>query len=495
MRSGMGTAAPGGGGWVDRLIGSTQRARVHHYTRYTLYSFAGVELIAVPLNMPQWVTNSHPLAAAGLGVLVLLHGLCNFQLTRVGLRWYLAEGRGVVWPGRVLAGQAALTLLIVCVVFASVAAGQAPETTVGALVMLWAFGVSGTSLLLSQRQLWAALAVMLTLMAVGGAAAGLAARLTLVLALLSGGLAVLMAFTCRVTAWTLRVVNKLDAARETEARLAVAEERLRFGRDMHDVLGRNLSVIALKSELAAQLALRGSPAAVEQMTEVQRIARESQQEMREVVRGYREADLQAELAGARGVLEAAGIRCRIEDGGSTELPVAVQSALGWVVREGTTNVLRHADAAVCVIRLRPPARGGIVAVLEMENDGVRGGGAAPGGSDGTGLRGLRGRLGALGGTLTAEPYGGGGVAGPGAAGARGGARKGGSFRLTATVPVPSPAGAVARSRTGAVADAAADAAGREEPGAAALPHTGEREAGTPDGELLPGPVGSREVGA
>lgn len=485
----MGTAAPGGGGWVDRLIGSSQRARVHHYTRYTLYTFAGVELVAVPLNMPQWIANSHPLSAVGIGTLILLHGLCNIQLTRVGLRWYLAEGRGVVWPGRLLAAQALVTALILGLVFVSVAAGQAPETTVGALVSLWAFGISGASLLLSQRQLWAGLGVLVGAMVAGGTAAGMAAQLTLVLALLSGGLSVLMAFTCRVTAWTLRVVNKLDAARETEARLAVAEERLRFGRDMHDVLGRNLSVIALKSELAAQLARRGSPAAVEQMTEVQRIARESQQEMREVVRGYREADLQAELAGARSVLEAAGIRCRIEDGGSTELPVAVQSALGWVVREGTTNVLRHADAAVCVIRLRPPARGGIVAVLEMENDGVRGTGAAPGGSDGTGLRGLRGRLGALGGTLTAGPYGG-GVAEPGAAGAGGGDRKGGSFRLTATVPVPSPAGAVGRSRTGSVADAA----GREEPGAA-LPPTGERAAGTPDGALLPGPAGGREVGA
>ncbi|MFB7761917.1 sensor histidine kinase [Streptomyces xiamenensis] len=493
MRSGMGTAAPGGGGWVDRLIGSSQRARVHHYTRYTLYTFAGVELVAVPLNMPQWIANSHPLSAVGTGVLILLHGLCNIQLTRVGLRWYLAEGRGVIRPGRLLAAHAVVTVLIVALVFVSVAAGQAPETTVGALVSLWAFGISGPSLLLSQRQLWAGLGVLVGAMVVGGTAAGMATQLTLVLAVMSGGLSVLMAFTCRVTAWTLRVVNKLDAARETEARLAVAEERLRFGRDMHDVLGRNLSVIALKSELAAQLARRGSPAAVEQMTEVQRIARESQQEMREVVRGYREADLQAELAGARGVLEAAGIRCRIEDGGSTELPVAVQSALGWVVREGTTNVLRHADAAVCVIRLRPPARGGIVAVLEMENDGVRGAGAAPGGSDGTGLRGLRGRLGALGGTLTAEPYGG-GVAGSGAAGAGGGAGKGGSFRLTATVPVPSPAGAAARTRTGAVAGAATDAAGREEPGAA-VPHTGEREAGPPDGALLPGPAGDREVGA
>ena len=82
-----------------------------------------------------------------------------------------------------------------------------------------------------------------------------------------------------------------ERAREVETRLAVAEERLRFGRDLHDVLGRNLSVISLKSELAVQLARRGRPEAVEQMIEVQRIAQESQREVRAVVRGYREADL------------------------------------------------------------------------------------------------------------------------------------------------------------------------------------------------------------
>ncbi|MDX5565990.1 histidine kinase [Streptomyces sp. ID05-04B] len=172
---------------------------------------------------------------------------------------------------------------------------------------------------------------------------------------------------CRCGAWNLSVLWEAERAREVEARLAVAEERLRFGRDLHDVMGRNLAVIALKSELAVQLARRGRPDAVEQMIEVQRIAQESQREVRAVVRGYREADLAAELAGAQGVLEAAGIACEVT-GDVGALPAEVQSALGWVVRESTTNVLRHGDAERCSVTLR---RTDEYVVLTVENDGVR----------------------------------------------------------------------------------------------------------------------------
>nr|WP_030938540.1 histidine kinase [Streptomyces sp. NRRL S-646] len=205
-------------------------------------------------------------------------------------------------------------------------------------------------------------------------------------------------FTSRCGAWTLSVLWEAERAREAEARLAVAEERLRFGRDLHDVMGRNLAVIALKSELAVQLARRGRVEAVEQMIEVQRIAQESQREVRDVVRGYREADLGVELAGAQGVLSAAGIRCEVsrEAGG---LEAGVQSVLGWVVREATTNVLRHGDAARCDIALQ--ADGGCV-VLTVENDGA----SDPAGGGGSGLAGLQERLSAVGGTLEAGRIGG-----------------------------------------------------------------------------------------
>jgi two-component system sensor histidine kinase DesK len=192
---------------------------------------------------------------------------------------------------------------------------------------------------------------------------------------------------------------------------------LRFGRDLHDVMGRNLAVIALKSELAVQLARRGSPEAVEQMVEVQRIARESQQEVRAVVRGYRGADLAVELAGALSVLRAAGIDGQTYGVGGGELPVQVQAALGWVVREATTNVLRHSEARSCTIRLSA----GEAAVLSVDNDGVPEAGADGVGADGkgSGLDGLAERLAVLGGSLDTQ-------------------LRSGVFRLTARVPLPGP---------------------------------------------------------
>ncbi|MFJ5123576.1 sensor histidine kinase [Streptomyces sp. NPDC088555] len=227
----------------------------------------------------------------------------------------------------------------------------------------------------------------------------------------------------RPSAWSLGVMWQAEEARDLQARLAVAEERVRFGRDMHDVLGRNLAVIALKSELAVELAQRGRPEALDQMVEVQRIARTSQQEVRDVVRGYREADLSTELAGARGVLNAAGIKCAVVGDAGGELPAPVQSALGWVVREAATNVLRHGDPRHCTIRLGSSAD---AVVLRVENDGVAvtasgpdggsgaGGASGPGGS---GLTGLRERLRVLDGSLEAGPAG------------------DGLFRLTATIPL------------------------------------------------------------
>ncbi|MER5305803.1 sensor histidine kinase [Streptomyces lasiicapitis] len=258
------------------------------------------------------------------------------------------------------------------------------------------------------RHLAGILVVLLAAFAAVGTRGGMLAALAMLIAV--GGLVSLL--TSRCGAWTLSVMWEAERARETESRLAVAEERLRFGRDLHDVMGRNLAVIALKSELAVQLARRGRPEAVEQMIEVQRIAQESQREIREVVRGYRDIDLGVELVGARGVLEAAGIACRVT-GSPAGLPDAVQSALAWVVREGTTNVLRHGDARRCAIEL---SAGEGRTTLTIENDGVPDVAAAPAGS---GLAGLGERLAGVGGTLEHDSA-------------------DGSFRLTARVPLPEP---------------------------------------------------------
>lgn len=201
----------------------------------------------------------------------------------------------------------------------------------------------------------------------------------------------------RVSAWMLGMGWELDRSRAISTQLAVAEERLRFSRDLHDTLGRNLSLVAVQSELAARLAERGDESAAEQMLAVRRIAHESLREMRAVVDAYRSTDLSSELAGAQSVLRSAGINCRVIGDGSG-LPDATQVALAWVVREATTNVIHHSDATSCKIELA--ADGTQSVVLRMENDGARSGRNL---NPGNGLTGLRERLAEVGGTLTAEP--------------------------------------------------------------------------------------------
>jgi len=200
----------------------------------------------------------------------------------------------------------------------------------------------------------------------------------------------------RISVWMMGVVWEQERTRQLHARLAVAEERLRFSRDLHDVLGRALSAMALKSELGAELSRRGQgERAAEQMLEVRELANESLREVRAVVAGYRQADLPTELAGARSMLRSAGVRTRVI-GEDTALPPGAQSALGWVVREGATNVVRHSSAGTCTIDLAIVADDAVPAAqLTMTNDGVSGPPSA-----GSGLLGLSERLARLGGSLT-----------------------------------------------------------------------------------------------
>ncbi|MEU8783446.1 histidine kinase [Streptomyces sp. NPDC048637] len=199
----------------------------------------------------------------------------------------------------------------------------------------------------------------------------------------------------RTSQWSLQVMHQLNAARQAETRLAVVEERLRFARDLHDTLGRTLAGIALKAELAARLP--HGPQAQFEMTEIQRLARESQQEIRDVVRGYRTTDLETELDGARSVLAAAGITCRIRTTGPEPCD-AIQTALGWAVRETATNVIRHSQATYCTIALTHAADG--TSILTVTNNHPR---PAVDSTAGTGLDGLAQRLAAHAGTLTHGP--------------------------------------------------------------------------------------------
>lgn len=196
--------------------------------------------------------------------------------------------------------------------------------------------------------------------------------------------------------WELAV--RLERARHLEGELAVARERLRFAADLHDIQGHHLQVIALKSELATRLAASDPAAAAAHMSEAGGHARQALADTRGIVLGYRQAPLGAELANATQVLAAAGIDGRLGSrtrDAADEVAEPARGLLGLVVREATTNMLRHshADQARLTLAVDDDA-----ARLEVANNGATAT-VDNAGHDGTGLATLAQRVRAAGGTL------------------------------------------------------------------------------------------------
>ena len=182
----------------------------------------------------------------------------------------------------------------------------------------------------------------------------------------------------------------LADARSEVARLATENERARIARDLHDLRGHSLTTITVKAALAKRLAGTDPDRAAAEIAEVEALTRRTLADVRAAVSGYREVTLANELAAAREVLRAAGV--------DAELPGAIDAVdqadaelFGWVVREGVTNVVRHARARHCRIRLGDRS-------VEIVDDGV-----GPAGSAGNGLTGLRERVTAAGGRLVFAP--------------------------------------------------------------------------------------------
>ncbi|GAA3720861.1 sensor histidine kinase [Gordonia hankookensis] len=151
--------------------------------------------------------------------------------------------------------------------------------------------------------------------------------------------------TTLLTRWALTVVDDLERARVVEAKLQVAEERLRFSRDLHDVVGRGFSAIAVKSELASTLLRAGAAdRAGTEVDEIKTLAVESMEQMRALVRGYRDINLDGEVAGARSLLSAAGCELTVE-GDPSAVPAEFHEVAAWVVREATTNIVKHSSAS------------------------------------------------------------------------------------------------------------------------------------------------------
>jgi two-component system, NarL family, sensor histidine kinase DesK len=223
-----------------------------------------------------------------------------------------------------------------------------------------------------------------------------------------------------------RTSQALRAARAEIAHLAVANERLRIARDLHDLLGHNLSLITLKSELARRLVSIDSERVTNEISDIEQTARKMLQEVREAVGSYRQPTLASELQGAQEILNAAGIAYIYEDDEKhiDNLPTTVETVFAWAVREGVTNVIRHSRAHQCIIHITRTRYEGQVEIIDdgtgSTNQAQDSTATIPTNNidhTGNGLRGLAERVASLGGQFHVGPH------------------DAGGFRLAVSIPI------------------------------------------------------------
>lgn len=193
--------------------------------------------------------------------------------------------------------------------------------------------------------------------------------------------------------YLLETLSELRAARIEIAQHAADQERSRIARDLHDLLGHSLSVITLKGELATRLLPRGAPGS-EEVRDMLGLSREALQQVRQVVSGYRQPTLANELMAARVALQAASSDFDVTQSVGA-LDRESEAVLGWVIREATTNVIRHSGAKHCSITL---TRDDGLLRIDVVNDGWHVSQAQPG----NGLHGLEERLATIDGKLEAS---------------------------------------------------------------------------------------------
>lgn len=207
----------------------------------------------------------------------------------------------------------------------------------------------------------------------------------------------------------IQAITRLRAAQSEVARLAVVEERTRFSRDMHDVLGHSLTVVTVKSELARRLVSMDPARAEEEIADIERLSRAALADLRAAVAGYRAMDLSTELAVAQASLAAADIHAHLPENADVARQ-DLREVFGWVLREGVTNVIRHSGARNCWVELTPTSLAvcddghGMpdeqdIAVAGAAAGIAAGAGAGAGAHGGSGLRGLRERADAAGSAL------------------------------------------------------------------------------------------------
>ncbi|MCK2217039.1 histidine kinase [Actinomadura sp. ATCC 31491] len=372
--------------------------RLSGFRRSTLWSVLAVTVFFLAFSAKDWIGDAAVApavrAAGGLSLAVTVAALT--VLLNLRLRPPTPTGRAVA--GRAVAGRAVAGRAVA----GWLAAGSVAALACAAILLLvpeyrlWALApatmVSVGATFLPARRRWIAIAAAAL---AAGLVGGLADGWRPVSAAFPPGLVLFVAWTTLGLLWSWDVAARLNEARRLSAELAVRDERLRFAADLHDIQGHHLQVIALKSELAARLAETNPRRAAAEMRHVQALAADALRDTRAVVQGYRRTTLEAELANAAKVLAAAGIEAGLTTGPAAgALPAAARHLLGLVVREATTNVLRHSRARRADVAYE---LAGGTARLRMSNDGAPPAPADPGG---TGLRGLAERLAAAGGELS-----------------------------------------------------------------------------------------------
>jgi two-component system sensor histidine kinase DesK len=361
--------------WWNELSGP---AKFRLYSQLTLQSAIVVVAVAAATATFGVPWSVAAILAASIAALLAVQAQPELAM------WTKAAVRGWALPTAV---AILLVVWLACIVVARVASDDADidaARTVGVFAALFA---TMSIVPFVRHKWWVVLAVSLATGLAFGTSPAAALRVAAVV-LVAG---CFITGTTLLTLWGMRVVDELDRAKSVEARLQVAEERLRFSRDLHDVVGRSFSAIAVKSELAATLSRAGAAErAATEMDEVKAVAVESMDQMRDLVRGYRDVDFDGEVAGARSLLEAAGCRLVVE-GDPAKVPTRFHEVAAWVVREGTTNIVKHSSATSATLAL---GRSG----MSLRNNGVHTDHTVDS-TEHSGLRGLTERLAPVGASL------------------------------------------------------------------------------------------------
>jgi two-component system sensor histidine kinase DesK len=365
---------------ADSAASATEGQRRSPQERQAMAVFVALHVSLLGFVVVQCVTGFEP-RWSWWGLLSLVVAACQVHHSRAAARGRRARG----WP-------LSFGLLVAAVVVMEIAIGDQADTTLIVVAASAAMVLPGRyPILWAIPSIVTMIALDYTRSLLGGDPTirdwwwWLLIYTPMIVSLGAGGLV--------VSAHLVDQMRRLQRTRIELAETAVQRERLRVARDLHDLLGQSLSAVVLKGELAMRLHDSDPDRARREVEDLAAIAGTTLADLRAVTRDRRDTGLRDEVAGAARLLTAAGVRADVDAEIGT-LPVEVDRLLGWTLREGITNVLRHSDATWCTVRA---VRDGGSVALEIVNDRP-----ATAVGTGSGLAGLDTRARELGGRLVVE---------------------------------------------------------------------------------------------